>query len=350
MSGIILPVDAVGGAPSFPAAQNRVADAALMLGRADRVLGAVSGIRPGADPVVSINAARVWTATPTNGIIDPGTAATVGPYRFAFVANETGTLDPADASFTRFDRLDIQVPDDPPGAAPLSAIYVVTKGVPAASPTIPGAPARSFPVGVFTVPNVGSPSFAATYPYCAASGGITPVRSGVRPANPFVGQYIDDAVLGLMRYTGVTNGWKSAPEGVRGKIVWDGTHAVANGNLTVPITWWQTTGGIARGGASLTANGIVVPIAGDYTVLGKLGFAAVAAGKLAIVWCINGMEPARTERDSADAYSSTGQSLGTASSSMFTLAAGDVISMIPFQSSGAAVNLTSATLIAKLER
>ena len=206
MAGICLPIDAVAGAPAFPAAQNRVADAALMQGRKDRSLGAVSGFRPGADPVITVTSARVWTATPSNGVVDPVTGPAVGPYRFAFLANESGTLDAADPNFTRFDRLDIQVPDDPAGGAPLSAIYVVTKGVAQSSPQVPLAPARSFPVGVFTVPNIGNPSFAATYPYCAASGGIIPTRTGYRPANPYVGQYVDDATTGLMRWDGL--GWR----------------------------------------------------------------------------------------------------------------------------------------------
>lgn len=208
MSGIALPIDAVSGAPAFPAAQNRVADAALAAGRTDRALGAVSGFRPGGEPAVSITSARVWTATPSNGIIDPGTAPTVGPYRFAFIANETGTLAAADATFDRIDRLDIQVPDDPAGASPLAAVYVVTTGVAQSSPQVPAAPPRSFPVGTFSVPHTGNPSFSATYPRTAAAGGVIPVRAGVRPVSPYVGMYIDDAALGLLRWNGTV--WVSA--------------------------------------------------------------------------------------------------------------------------------------------
>lgn len=217
MTGICLPIDANAGVPAFPASQNRAVDAALALGRVDRALGAVSGYRPGADPDITITAARVWTATPSNGIIDPGTGPAVGPYRFAFLANESGTLDAADLNYTRYDRLDIQVPDDPPGAAPRQALYLVTKGVAAAQPAVPAAPARSFPVGVFTVPNSGNPSFAPTYPYCVASGAILPTRSGYRPANPFIGQYVDDSILGLMRWDGTA--WRLV-----------GVHAFDSGN------------------------------------------------------------------------------------------------------------------------
>lgn len=216
MVDIALPIDAVAGVPAFPAAQERVADAALMLGRTDRALGAVSGIRPGADPTVTITAARVWTATPTNGVVDPGTASTVGPFRFAFTANKTGTLDAADANFTRYDRIDIQVPDDPTGASPAAPVYVVTKGVAQAGPTVPAAPARTTPLGFFTVPNSGNPSFTPTWTYCVASGAILPTRSGYRPANPYVGEYIDDAVLGLLRWNGA--GWVRAVLSKRCKV------------------------------------------------------------------------------------------------------------------------------------
>lgn len=202
MADIALPIDAVGGVPQFPAKQERVADASLMQGRSDRALGAVSGIRPGADPVVTITSGRAWTVTPTNGVIDPGTASDVGPYLFAFTANKTGVLDAADANFTRYDRIDIQVPDDPAGASPLAPVYVITKGAAQANPQVPAQPDRTLQVGYFTVPNSGNPSFTPTYPYCASSGGIIPTRAGYRPPHPYKGQYIDDAAIGLLKYDG----------------------------------------------------------------------------------------------------------------------------------------------------
>lgn len=241
MTDIALPIDAVGGVPQFPAAQERVADASLMAGRTDVALGAVSGIRPGADPVVTITSARVWTITPTNGIAHPeGTGPAVGPYKFAFTANKTGTLDAADANFTRYDRVDIQVPDDPAGASPLAPVYIITKGQAQSQPVVPPAPPRSFPFGVFTVPNSGNPSFAATYPYCASSGGIIPTRSGYRPANPYKGQYIDDAVLGLLRYDGAS--WaRSYLPGKRCKAFTNTTIGATTGSVILDTGLIPTT-------------------------------------------------------------------------------------------------------------
>jgi Ca2+-binding RTX toxin-like protein len=48
----------------------------------------------------------------------------------------------------------------------------------------------------------GSPTVIWTAPYTVAAGGVLPVPAGVYPAGPYVGQYVDDATLGLMRYNG----------------------------------------------------------------------------------------------------------------------------------------------------
>ena len=90
MTAICLPIDAQNGAPAFPAAQHRVALGAIMAGRTDRPLGAVSGVRPGSDPTITATSAT-WTVTPFDAIIDPDTALTVGAYLVAFTADTTGT-------------------------------------------------------------------------------------------------------------------------------------------------------------------------------------------------------------------------------------------------------------------
>ncbi|HET8581775.1 MAG TPA: hypothetical protein VFL65_00875 [Jatrophihabitans sp.] len=116
--------------------------------------------------------------TPFSFVADPATGGAVGAYLGAFIANETGGVNAADASSTRIDRLDVQVPDDPAGASPLSARIIYTAGS-AGSGVAPGAPVRSFPVGTITVPKAGSgsPSFTPTWPYVAGPAGVVPVRS-----------------------------------------------------------------------------------------------------------------------------------------------------------------------------
>jgi hypothetical protein len=205
MSDICLPIDANAGAPSFPAAQHRVALSALQNGRADRPLSANSGIKPNADPTVTVTATQ-WTVTPFAAVVDPLTGAATGPFLCAFTANKTGSINAADATNPRIDRLDLQVPDDPAGASPLAPVIVYTVGQPNATPSAPAAPVRSTPLGTISVPKAGSgsPSFTATWNYCAAAGAITLARNSAGyPASPYVGQYVHDkATDQLLRWTG----------------------------------------------------------------------------------------------------------------------------------------------------
>lgn len=176
MVGICLPIDASGGVPAFPAAQHRVAQAALMGAVAGRPLGARSGLRPGATPTVTVTS-TTWTVTPFAGVVDTGAGLAVGPYLVAFLANETGGINAADGSAQRLDRLSVLVPDDPPvGARTPSIVY--TAGVPG-SGVAPAVPARSADLGVITVPKAGTgaPSFAAGWNHLAAPGGRVLVRS-----------------------------------------------------------------------------------------------------------------------------------------------------------------------------
>jgi hypothetical protein len=53
----------------------------------------------------------------------------------------------------------------------------------------------------------GSPTVIWTAPYTVGAGGVLPVPAGVYPATPYVGQYVDDATLGLLRWNGTT--WAS---------------------------------------------------------------------------------------------------------------------------------------------
>lgn len=250
MSGICLPIDAQSGAPAFPASQNRVAFGALMLGRTDRPLGAVSGVRPGSEPTVTVTATQ-WTVTPFVATVDPETALTVGAYLVGFLADETGTINAADSTYARIDRLDVQVPDDPAGASPLDAQIVYTEGVASSSPAVPDAPGRSIPLGQISVPKAGqgSPSFASTLQRTVANGGILPVPdSGYYPANPYVGQYVDDAQLGLVRYSGAA-GWVKVDD--RRKVLFKGsiatTTAVPNATnlpfaaLEDPFSGWDNS-------------------------------------------------------------------------------------------------------------
>lgn len=204
MTAICLPIDAVAGSPAFPAAEHRVAMSALMAGRTDRPLGAVSGVRPGSEPTVTATSSQA-TVTPFVAIVDPGTALTVGPYLVAFTDNTVVDIDPADSVNPRVDRLDVQVPDDPAGASPLAPVIVYTAGVPG-SLVAPAAPARSMPLATIGVPKSGggAPVVVTAYPHAAAAGGVLPVSDEtVYPANPYVGQVVYNIATGeIRRWTG----------------------------------------------------------------------------------------------------------------------------------------------------
>lgn len=202
MAGICLPIDAVAGSPQFPAAQHRVAQAALMAASSGRPLGARSGVRPGAEPVATLPTSTTYAVSPFTAIVDPLTSLAVGPYLVAFLASQTGSVAAADQTLTRIDDLSVQVPDDPT-AGTRDAVLVYTAGTPGGTRPSP-AGGRFLSIASITVPKVGAGSPTVTHDklYTVASGGVRPVASGVRPSTPYVGQYLDDAALGLIRWNG----------------------------------------------------------------------------------------------------------------------------------------------------
>lgn len=234
MSGYCLPIDASGGAPSFPAQKHRAAQGAFALGRTDRPLGAVSGVRPGSEPTITATA-TTWTVTPFCAVADPGTALSVGPFLVAFDANSTGAMNAADANNARVDRLDVQVPDDPAGAFGTAPLIVYTVGVAGSNPAAPAAPARSFPLAQITVPKSGSgnPSVSvSTMAKTVASGGVLPCASSTAyPAHPYVGQMVYDVALDqLFRWNGTK--W-AAPNGNTGWVNVAATPLNNNTSLSV---------------------------------------------------------------------------------------------------------------------
>lgn len=341
MTDICLPIDASGGAPSFPAAQHRVALAALMQGRTDRPLGARSGVRPGSDPTISATS-TTWTVTPFAAIVDPLTALTVGPYLVAFTANKTGAINAANASNPRIDRLDLQVPDDPSGGTTVPVI-VYTAGVAASSPVAPAAPARSTPLATILVPKVGggSPAVTNTFLHAPAAGGIIPTRSSSEyPPNPFVGEYVDDASLGItFRWNGTA--WVPLTRPLA-KVVYDaGTLSPATG--TTLMASWATTGLAIAKGLTTSAAGITGPA---YPCVARVSanarFAANSSGRRGIFFTINGAQPSHQEQDITPA--AAGGPTAVVIATLLSLAAGDVVSVDLFQDSGAGLTLQSATL------
>lgn len=204
--------DAVTGAPSYVGrALRQLLSPSLAGATAARPLGAISGVRPGTLASIVAATSSTWTVTPFAGMIDLEAAAIAGGYPFAFDANVTGSVTAANATNPRVDILYVRVSDPAEGdgsASPLIEVLYLA-GTAASVPVAPTVPARSFVIANLNVPvsGGGSPTVSWNAPYTVAAGGILPVPTTVYPASPYKGQYVDDASLGLLRWSGIA--WSS---------------------------------------------------------------------------------------------------------------------------------------------
>jgi len=195
-TGVVWPVDAVSGAPSYTGRMLRNTQAPFLAGAtAARPLGAISGVRPGTPNVVSATS-TLYTVTPFAGIIDLEAAAISGPYAFAFNANVTGAVTAASGSIARKDIVYVQINDNAEGdgtaGTPNIKIDYLAGTV---ASTAPAAPARSFVIAEINVPvsGGGSPTVTWVAPYSVAAGAIQPIpSSSAYPASPSAGVAVWD--------------------------------------------------------------------------------------------------------------------------------------------------------------
>lgn len=210
MGANLWPVDAVSGAPSWTGRVLRQVVGAVWAGKtAARPLGARTGVVAGTPTNIATTTSSTWTVTPHQGVLDLEATAVAGPYVYSFNTNQTGSVNAAHATLERIDILSVQMSDpaEADGSSNPGVAIVYTAGTAAAAGTQvqPATPARAFVLATIAVPHSGSGSPAVTFvaPFVTAAGGITPAQgSTYYPASPYLGQYIDDAVLGLMRYNG----------------------------------------------------------------------------------------------------------------------------------------------------
>jgi hypothetical protein len=201
-TGIAYPID---GPTGYTATQGRTAYSAALGGAtAARPLGGFSGVRPGTPTNTVTATTTTWTAAAFAGTIDLHALATNGPYLFSFPSGGSGAV-VAQIGTARQDIIWVRVDDlntsDGSGARQVVIDYSANTLTP---------PARAFVIAIInnTAAGGGAPSVTWVAPYAVAAGGVQPVASGVRPASPYLGQYIDDAATGLLRYNG-TN-WSAA--------------------------------------------------------------------------------------------------------------------------------------------
>jgi hypothetical protein len=200
----IHPVDATSGAPAYGGRMLRQVGSVAYVGAAvGDPFGGRSGVRPGTSVTTVTATSTVWTVNPHAGLLDFEAAMESGPTPYAIDAAVTGAVTAA-AGSARIDivwvRQDIPLED---GASVPAVVPGYTAGT-AGSGVPPTTPARCLVLATVNVPasGGGSPTVTWVAPYTVAAGGVLPVPAGVRPANPYLGQYIDDATSGLLRYDG----------------------------------------------------------------------------------------------------------------------------------------------------
>jgi hypothetical protein len=216
--------DPVTGAPSFTGKIFRSLLSALMGGgKTTRPFGSRSGVAAGTLASIVSATSTVWTVTPFCGFLDTSAGATDGATPFAFTTNQTGAVTAADATSPRVDSLFVRLDDPSEGdgsSVPAPVIQYVAGapgtagGARGAAGGPPAIPARSFELAQLNVPvfGGGSPSVSWVAPYVVAAGGIVPVSGASQyPSSPYVGQYVDDVSLGLMRWTG--SAWAAVADG-----------------------------------------------------------------------------------------------------------------------------------------
>jgi hypothetical protein len=173
-----------------------------------RPLGARSGVVAGTPSTVVSISGSTYSVLAHKGVLDVESSLIAGPYNYSFDSTQTGTVNAADATFDRADLLSITMSDTSEGDASISGPTITyTPGTPAATPTQPATPAKSIPFARISVPKLGTGSATITLiaPFAVAAGGIVPCRTSAEyPSTPYVGQYVDDATLGLLRWNGTT--------------------------------------------------------------------------------------------------------------------------------------------------
>lgn len=161
------------------AKQWRQARAAEHGGGAGRRLGGRSGFRVDTPSNVLTVTSTTWTLGPCAAMIDPMRVTNQGMYGWASDANITGSIEPAHDTYTRIDRLFVDLLDDTAGdgSGEIDGSVTYQAGQPSATPQAPNY--AGLLVGTITVPPLGggSPTVQLNPARYVAAGGILPVSS-----------------------------------------------------------------------------------------------------------------------------------------------------------------------------
>lgn len=214
-TGIVYPVDAVTGAPSYTGRMLRNTIAPLVAGAtAARPLGGITGVRPGTPVNTVTSSPTTYTVTPFAGLIDLEAAAISGPYPFAFNANVTGGVTAADASNPRKDAVYVQINDNAEGDGTagtpnIKIDYLAGTVLTGGTLVISAVPARSFVIANINVPisGGGSPTVTWVAPYTVAAGAHR-LAPDFATLNLTAGGYVGEKGRSLA--DGITYRWNGA--------------------------------------------------------------------------------------------------------------------------------------------
>lgn len=184
MSERLWPVDAVAGAPRYSGRGLRQLQSPLLAGATTAdPLGALSGVRPGTATTTVTATSTTWRCGLHAGVLDVQPAVEAGPYTYAVDAAVTGSMDAADASNPRTDRVYVQLTDQAEGNAssstPPSVRVLYIAGTARADAPVPALPARAMRLARINVPKQGGGNPTVTWeaPTSVAAGGIIPAAS-----------------------------------------------------------------------------------------------------------------------------------------------------------------------------
>jgi hypothetical protein len=266
--------DAVNLVPTYTGRAWRLLASAMQSKPSGRPLGGYSGVSPGTPQSILSVTSSQWSVQPFTGFLDVS-AAGDGGTPFAFDSTTTNGVNSADSSNPRVDLLYIRHDDPAESAGPAAPAAVIgyLAGTAAATPSLPATPARAIPLARINVPklNNGSPTITLIAPVTVAAGGIMPVAdSTLYPATPYVGQFIDDATLGLQRWDGTAwqaygkggdTGWLDIPYATG--FAFAGTTSDSKMQVRIKNGVWYVQGTVLRTAGNLAASSA-------YTVSGVL--------------------------------------------------------------------------------
>jgi len=281
-SGTSTSIARVNGAPSFTGRALREAQSVYLAGASTAdPFGVRSGVRPGTSPTTITATGTTWTVGAHAGALDLETAVEASGYAYAVNATgglPTGPVTAANATYPRHDviyaHLDDPAESDGSSVPAVTFGYVAGTVLTAGTLEITALPARSVAYATVNVPisGGGAPTVTWVAPYTVAAGGVLPVAAGVRPASPYLGQYIDDATAGLLRYDGTawmggawiaSTGFLVSTTGVA-MTNYVATQHYAMNNKTVHLRWtFVPSAGFTPGTGEII---IGLPVAADTTV------------------------------------------------------------------------------------